>query len=61
MRQARLHKPSNEGGGKQWHDDGHTEVAEKLQLMRPAPADGFSYDFSKELDAEFLADECLGA
>jgi hypothetical protein len=40
---------------------GTPEVAEKLQQMCPTPADGFSYDFSEELKAEFPADECLGA
>ena len=40
---------------------GTPEVAEKLQQMCPAPADGFVYNFSNELDAEFTADERLGA
>ncbi len=40
---------------------GTPEVAEKLQQMCPTPADGFSYDFSEELKAEFPpdSDECL--
>jgi hypothetical protein len=40
---------------------GTPEVAEKLQQMCPSPADGFDYDFSEELKAEFPADEVLGA
>jgi hypothetical protein len=40
---------------------GTPEIAEKLQQMCPTPADGFDYDFSEELKAEFPPDECLGA
>ena len=40
---------------------GTPEVAGKLQQMCPSPADGFDYDFSEELKAEFPADEVLGA
>jgi hypothetical protein len=36
------------------------EVAIKLQEMYRAPAAGFEYDFSSELDATFVPDAALG-